>query len=409
MVNLLSGIRVLELSGPSGIYAGKILADLGAEVIKVELPAGSMERRMGPFYKNEKGMETSLVHLFHNMNKRSITLDLESEKGMKALLELIKKVDVVIETSSSESTGNFSLDPQTLMETAPGLIVVSITPFGKSGPYQNYVSTDLVNMAMGGLLNLAGSPDTPPVRAYGNQSYIISSLHSVVALLMALYNPSPKGEHIDVSIQESVVHTLENAIQYYDLEQVNRKRTGTIISEAGSGMFDALDGSVYLLTTLRGEMLCWDHFVHWLSSEKAIGSEKLQDERWRSYDFRKLPESIQLFNEITSAFFSKHSKLYLYEQGQKFGVSICPLSTSEDLLNSPQLKARGFFKTVKHEQFRQQVTYPGPPFLFSGSPWTLHRHAPFLGEHNEEILINDLKMNREEYEHMVGAVGGGIK
>jgi benzylsuccinate CoA-transferase BbsE subunit len=404
MVDLLSGIRVLELSGPSGIYAGKILADLGADVIKVEPPTGGIERRMGPFYKNEKGMETSLVHLYHNMNKRSITLDLDTEKGMKALIDLVKKVNVVIETFSSEMTDNSLLDPKSLIETVPGLIVVSITPFGKSGPYRDYVSTDLVNMAMGGLLNLAGSPDSPPVRAYGNQSYISSSLHSVVALLMALYNPSPMGEHIDVSIQESVVHTLENAIQYYDLEHVIRKRTGSNVAEAGSGMFDSSDGSVYLLTTLRGEMLCWDHFVNWLSSEKAEGFEKLKAESWRSYDFRKLPESIQTFNEITSIFFSSHTKLYLYENGQKFGVSICPLSTPEDLLKNPQLKARGFFKTVQHDQFHDTVTYPGPPFLFSGSPWTLHRHAPFLGEHNEEVFINDLNMKREEFEEIIEAL-----
>jgi benzylsuccinate CoA-transferase BbsE subunit len=410
MVDLLSGIRVLELSGPSGMYAGKILADLGADVIKVEPLNGSTERNMGPFYKNEQGIETSLVHLYHNMNKRSVTLNLNTETGMKTLHHLVKNVDVVFESFSTEMKDNFLLSPQKLMEIAPGLIVVSITPFGKSGPYKDYVSTDLVNMAIGGLLYLAGSPDSPPVRAYGNQSYVISSLHAVVALLMALHNPSPMGEHIDVSMQEAVAHTLENAAQYYDLENVIRKRTGNSVSEAGSGLFEAYDGNVYLLTTLRGEMLCWNHFVKWLENENADGIEKLKDEKWNSYEYRKLPEAIQAFNEVTSAFFRKHSKLYLYENGQKFGVSICPVSNTEDLLNSPQLNARGFFKTVEHEKFQDTVTYPGPPFLFSGSSWKLRRHAPFLGEHNEEVYLMELKMKPEDLPEMINeTIGGGVK
>ncbi|MFJ8236251.1 CaiB/BaiF CoA transferase family protein [Ureibacillus sp. NPDC094379] len=410
MVDLLADVRVLELSGPSGMYAGKILADLGADVIKVEPPNGSEERMMGPFYKNEQGLETSLVHLYHNMNKRSVTIDLDTENGIKTFHQLVKNVDVVIESFSSDMKNYSLITPKKLMEIAPGIIVISISPFGKSGPYKDYQSTDLVNMAMGGLLYLAGSPDSAPVRAYGNQSYIISSLHSVVALLMALYNPSPEGEHIDLSMQEAVAHTLENAAQYYDLENVIRKRTGNNVSEAGSGLFEAQDGSVYLLTTLRGEMLCWNHFVKWLESENAAGIEKLKDDKWKSYEFRKLPEAIQIFNEVTSEFFIKHSKLYLYENGQKFGVSICPISTTEDLLNSPQLNAREFFKTVEHDRFQDTVTYPGPPFRFSGSPWTLQRHAPFLGEHNKEIYLQELNIKSEEVlEKTKETIGGGAK
>lgn len=398
MTGLLSGVRILELAGPMGVYTGKLLADLGADVIKVEPPGGSPERYMRPFFKGADGSEESLVHFFHNANKRSVTLNLDKPEGIDLFHRLLATADAVIESFPAEKVENGPLNPQKLLERSPGKIILSITPFGRTGPYRHYVSTDLVNMAMGGLLYLAGHPDTSPVRAYGNQSYMIGSLHATVALLMALYKAGPEGEYIDVSIQEAVAHTLENAAQYYDLEKVVRKRVGNYQPEAGSGLYPAKDGYVYLLTTMRGKMLCWDEFVQWMSDENFAEAERLKAEIWRDYQYRVRPEAIETFNRIASSFFRNYDKQTLYETGQKYGVSICPLNTMDDLLNSPQLKAREFFRSVYHDDLETTIIYPGPPYRFSDAAVGVSRRPPRLGEHNEPVYGGELGIPREQLE-----------
>jgi len=381
-----------------GVYTGKLMADLGADVIKVEPPGGSPERRMWPFYKGADGSEESLVHFFHNANKRSVTLNLDTAEGIGLFRRLLATADAVIESFPAEKAESGPLNPRELLAHYPGKIIVSITPFGRTGPYRGYVSTDLVNMAMGGLLYLAGHPDSSPVRAYGNQSYMIGSLHAAVALLMALYKAGPEGEYIDVSIQEAVAHTLENAAQYYDLEKVVRKRIGNHQPEAGSGLYPAKDGYVYLLTTLRGKMLCWDEFVRWLNEENFAEAEALKAEIWRDYEYRKRPEAIATFNRIASSFFRQYGKQTLYENGQKYGVSICPLNTMDDLLNSPQLKAREFFRTIYHDDLGTDIVYPGPPYRFSGADVGARRRAPRAGEHNEAVYAGELGIPAEQLE-----------
>lgn len=396
MTGLLSGVRILELAEPMGIYTGKLLADLGADVIKVEPPGGSPERRMRPFFKGSGDSEESLVHFYHNANKRSVTLDLDKAEGIEIFYRLLETADAVIETFPTAKVESGPLNPQKLLERAPGKIILSITPFGRTGPYRYYASTDLVNMAMGGLLYLAGHPDSSPVRAYGNQSYMIASLHAAVALLMALYSGSSKGEYIDVSIQEAVAHTLENAAQYYDLEKVVRKRNGNYQPEAGSGLYPAKDGYVYILTTMRGKMLCWDQFVRWLSDENAEGAERLKEDVWQDYAYRIRPEAIETFNGIAASFFRKYDKLTLYETGQKYGVSICPLNTMTDLLDNPQLKARDFFRPIYHDDLDKTVIYPGPPYRFSGAAVGASRRPPKPGEHNAAIYEGELRIARDQ-------------
>jgi len=398
MTGLLSGVRILELSGPVGVYTGKLLADLGADVIKVEPPGGSPERSMKPFIESSEGAKESLVHFFYNANKRSVTLNLDKPEGIDLFYRLLATADAMIETFPTEKVENGPMNPRKLLERFPGKIILSITPFGRTGPYRHYVSTDLVNMAMGGLLYLAGHPESSPVRAYGNQSYMIGSLHAAVALLMALHKVGPEGEYIDVSIQEAVAHTLENAVQYYDLEKVVRKRIGNYQPEAGSGLYPAKDGYVYILTTMRGKMLCWDEFVRWLSDENAEGVEQLKEEVWQEYEYRLRPEAIERFNEIAVSFFRRYDKQTLYESGQKYGVSICPLNTPADLLSSPQLQAREFFKSVYHDDLQKTVIYPGPPYRFSDASVGVRNRPPRLGEHNGPVYEGELGITSEQLE-----------
>ena len=183
----LSDVKVLDLTEERGLYAGKMLADLGADVIKIEKPEGSKARRTSPFKNDVPGLENSLYFVTFNTNKRGITLDIDSSKGREILKKLAKSADVVIEDAEVGRMQSLGLDYPALRELNRGIIMASITGFGQSGPYSKYKAPDIVSFAMGGLMNVSGPPDAAPVAAPGEQSYCSISIASVFGILTALF------------------------------------------------------------------------------------------------------------------------------------------------------------------------------------------------------------------------------
>jgi benzylsuccinate CoA-transferase BbsE subunit len=264
------------------------------------------------------------------------------------------------------------LKPARFRTANQALIWAKITPFGTTGPYSGYVSADIINMALGGMLTLAGYPDREPVLAAASQSHKLSSLYAAVAILIAYYERmgSSQGQYIEIPIQHAVATALENSIQFYDLQGIIRKRTGPGYAEAASGLFRCSDGLVFLmagrLSTLRG----WKALVTWLAEELPGIADDLLEPQWSDQNWKATPEASARFEAIFSQFAGDKTKQELYLEAQKRGIAMCPVNTVADVLEDPHLRARDFFRPVKLAG-DVEATLPGVPYRLSKTPASL--------------------------------------
>ena len=225
---MLNGFRVLDLTTEVGHYCGKVLGDLGADVLKIEPPGGDTARNNGPFYHDIPHPEKSLYWFFTNLNKRGITLDIKTMQGRELFIGLLKNADIVVESFEPGFLDSLGLGYNDLSKINPGVILTSITPFGQTGPYSHYKVTDLVGVSMGGMARLYGYMDTPPMRFSAPQFYFNCGLQGVLGTMVALYHKEMTGEgqHVDVSGQQAVVLTLMMASEILDILKVNYRGIG---------------------------------------------------------------------------------------------------------------------------------------------------------------------------------------
>lgn len=388
----LSGIRVLDLTGGAEQYCAKLMAQLGADVVLVEPIEGSASRREGPFIDDKAHSEHSLQFAYLNQGKRGLGLDLKSSHGRDIFKQLVSDTDLIIESERPGHMRLLGLDRESLSEINSGLIMVSITPFGQTGPLSEYEGGDLVSLAMGGLLSLGGYPGLAPTAPYGNQAVLASAQFAAVASLIALWELESQsgervGQHIDVSVQESVAMALENAVQYVELENTVRKRTGGEQSQAGTGLFPCKDGEIYLMAAGIGAGKFWQTTTQWLLDGGAP-AEQFAEERWHDAKFLASDEAKKIFADIFIPFAADKTKTELYIDGQRRRIPICPLSTTADLLENEQLGFRGFFASTPHSYTGRTLMMPGAPYQLSASPWQVGRPSPRLGEHTAEILCS---------------------
>lgn len=389
MKQVFEDLKILDFTNEMGGYCSKLFADLGAEVLKVEPLEGDSARSLSPFYHNQVGDETSLYHFFLNTNKNSMTLDITTASGQEIIKQLVHQYDIIIENFSPGYLDSLGIGYKQLKEINPNIIFTSITGFGQDGPYSKYKASDLIGVAMGGLMYLGGYPETPPVRPYGNQGYFAASLYGAVATIMAIYNRDITGigQQVDVSMQEAIAMALENSAQFYDLEGIVRKRVGAKGGQAGWGLYPCKDGEIFIVAAGLGAR-SWGHLVEWLKTSGASGWDILKDDKWQNQEYRLSDEGMGEFFEIFTEFSIKKTKLDLYEEGQENNIAICPVNTPEDLLKNPQLKDRKFFIELFHDDLREPVIYPGSPYQFSETPWLLKSPASAKGKHTKEVLLN---------------------
>lgn len=383
----IAGVSVIDLSGTRGAYAARMLADLGATVLRVEPPF-----RVEDPGSRLPGKEFSARSMFNNLSKAILEVDETSPAGQAELHTLLASADIVVTDAGPADLKRRGLED--LTSKYPALVHLSISPWGLTGPDRDRAASDLTLLAAGGLLSLAGDPDDPPVRPYAEQSSVAACLHGVVGALIALFardsaGAEGRGQLVDVSAQEAVAHSLENAVQYVDLEGVVRTRTGARSSEAGSGLFRCLDGQVYLVTGLGGLPLAWDGLVGWLRESGAAGiADELSKEQWLDQQWRRSAEAVQGFRSLFEQFAAGLTKVQLCDDGQRHGVSISPVSTPEDLLANEQLLARGFFRQIQIDG--GAMTVPGAPYRFEGveigpvSPRLVNR-ADHAGTGNDSL------------------------
>ncbi|WEX12451.1 CoA transferase [Chelativorans sp. AA-79] len=358
----LAGLRVLDASGEEGAYAGKLFADMGADVT-----------RLAP-----SPTAPGAADIFLNLGKTRLIAEPDTREGIDLFCSRLREVDIVIESFRPGLLETFGLSRAELMRQLPELIWAKISPFGTEGPYKAFRSTDLTNMALGGMLTLAGYPDREPVLAYGNQSHTIASLYCGVGVLIAYYErlTSAKGQYIEIPIQHAVATALENSIQFHDLQKVVRKRIGAGYAEAASGLFNCRDGSVFLmagrLSTVRG----WKALVEWLIEAGAPGSEELAKPAWQDPAWKATPEATKRFETIFTEFAQDKLKQDLYIEAQRRGIAMCPVNDVDGALNDPQLIEREFFQEVRIGPDGAPMLLPGPPYRLSRTPASLATKVP---------------------------------
>jgi crotonobetainyl-CoA:carnitine CoA-transferase CaiB-like acyl-CoA transferase len=389
----LAGVRVLECGHMvSAAYATKLMADLGADVIKVESPSvGDRARARGPFPGGVPHPEKSGLFLYLNSNKRGITLDLAQPPGRRLLAELAADTDLLVHNFPPVEMTTFGLDYESLSQRNPNLVMVSITPFGLAGPYRDYQATDLTLWNAGGIAYLngggPGAVDDPPLKAFGHQSEFQGGLNAALAGLAALFARcrGARGQHVSISIQECLTAILELAFEFWPYMGLVASRLGQKPIQP-LDFLECRDGWIFLCCVEEHQ---WRTFVEIMDNPEWANLELFENRLTRAANWDALKLLLQ---ELVR----NRSVDELYRAGQARRVPLAPVSTMADLLASEHLKSRGFFAVIDHPH-AGTLTYPGAPYQFSLTPWTLRRPAPLLGQHNEEIYVQRLGTRPEAF------------
>jgi len=388
----LAGLRVLDLSNLRGGLCGRMLADMGADVIKIEPPQGDPTRRLGPFAGNQPHPDRSLKFWFYNLNKRSVTLDYAHTRGAELLLQLAESADVVIESFDPGYLDRLGLSWDALHERNPALILCSLAPFGQTGPYRDYLADDTILTALGGMLFVNGFPEEPPLRPLGLQTYHVGSIFGVSAIMGALLarRHAGVGQWIDLSLHEATVASLEHVPgQFFEFGAVERRR-GTLHWSGSFCVLPCSDGR-YLLNSNLGEFA---NLVEWMKSEGMAAD--LDDPQWEDVSYRR-KNAAHLF-AVLGEWLKHHTSTEVLERAQLLRLAFAVVHSTDDLPNDEQLRARRFFVEVEHPELGRKFLYPGAPYLFSATPWRLYRRPPLLGEHTREVLCQDLGLADGELE-----------
>jgi len=401
---MLCPYRALDLTDEKGLFCGKILGDLGADVIKVERPGGDPARNLGPFYHNEPDPEKSLFWWAYNTNKSGITLDIETDDGQDIFRRLVKFTDIVIESFPPGYMEKIGLGYSALEKLNPHLIMVSITPFGQTGPYKDFKTSDIVAFAMGGRLYPIGDADRPPVRiSHHSQAYLNAGAEGAVGAMLALYNREMTGEgqQVDVSIQASVAQLLQ-ATSLWDAVKTFPQRGGVLYGLSQPARLKHIwrckDG--YVIWAYWGGGPLARRFnmplIRWMNSE-GIAVDYLKEFDWENWDPALVTQKVaDRMQEPLVEFFMARTRVELLEGAVKHRTMLCPVATIEDILESNQLAAREYWTELEHPELEDFITYPGAFIKASEAPITVSCRAPLIGEHNQEVYEKVMGLSKKE-------------
>jgi crotonobetainyl-CoA:carnitine CoA-transferase CaiB-like acyl-CoA transferase len=390
---MLDHLRALDLTDANGFLCGKILADLGVDVIKVERPGGDPSRRIGGFWGGVPDPEKSLYWFAYNSNKRGITLDIEIPEGRELFRKLIKTADFVLESFPPGHLDGLGIGYTDFSKGNNKLIWASITPFGPEEPYRNFKGPDIVVMGMTGTLYQTGESDGPPVHISLPQACLHAGADAAVGCMVAYYHREMTGEGqlVDVSHQQSAAWFQANAVPTYELN-------GTILKRAG-----AFRAGMSTQVVQRQVWRCKDSYVFFnviggrtgaksLSSlvawmdEENMATDFLLNLDWDTFDmFTVTREVIEKISQPIGEFFLKHTSHELLKGAVPRGVSIGPLSGMQDLLDDECLNVRHFWTQIEHPELGTSITYPKEYIRASEMDCSTRFRAPLIGEHNGEI------------------------
>ena len=392
----LGHLRVLDLATAQIGYFGKIFADLGADVIKVESPQGDPSRQMAPFAGDLSDPERSLYFLNFNANKRGVALDLETDAGRASFRQLASGADVLVESYTPGYLDSLGVGYDALKQGNPALVFASITPFGQTGPYAEFQGSELVTQAMGGLLYVQGDDNKPPCYAPCDQSSQLASLHAAYGALTALKVRSltGRGQHVDVSMQDIMGHLLFSIAQYGFSREIIR-RTGATATIAPNGYYKCIDGYVSLA-------IFFNH--HWQIMQEWMNIEALLDPIWQDLDFRR--SNPDIVNQFVSEFVADFTIDEFVREGQKRHLTVSAMSSIDGFFEDEHINARKFFRDDTHPDIGEYLT-TGAPYIFSDTPWASQRPAPTLGQHTKEVLAEAPKPAKSRAAVDTPAINGG--
>ncbi len=382
----LSNLRVLELAGGvAGEYCGKLLADFGAEVIKIEAPGtGSETRRMAPFAEGAQANENSGLFAYLNTGKRSVTLDLGSDAGRQVLQRLLARIDVVLDDHAPGYLEALGIDPSRCGSDESGLTVCCITPFGYDAPpdvHKAYSLNVFHSSGWGYHSPSAPDPGTPPLQGAGR--FVVdyeSGLSAAIALMAALYwrEDSRRGQFIDVSQQESLASLSDYVLsQMVDGAMDVSTRRSAFDLGGPATFFRCADGYVYLFISEPG---------HWKGLSTLMGDPQWMTEfpdRW--LELHLTPERIERCRTHIGEWMKDQQKMDVVARAQKLGIPLASVNTAADIVESPQMQFRGFFVEVEHPVLGRR-SYPTVPYRLSATPAGIASAAPLLGQHTEQVL-----------------------
>ncbi len=392
----LQDLLVIEFSDQLGQLAGKLLADMGADVVKIEPPNGSGARSVGPYAGHEPAAERSLNFWYHNTNKRSLVADLGNDASLAEVRTLCERASVIIEDRAPGTMAEFGLDYATVSAANPGVVYCSITPFGQTGPWANWKVNDLVALALGGPMMMNGYdvaqyPEAPPIHGNGDQAFNTACHFAVHGIMAAvLYRDrTGKGQHVDCAMHEALSCTVEVGMPYWlYMRQDVRRQTGrhAAANPTEKWMHTAGDGRDVLVFGVGRNNAQWNSLKKWLQA--AGFGQQLDEERFNDPLARQPARGTQEAKEIMAtvhAFIGESSSDDVYrgaqERGLPWGVVLAP----EEAIKDPHWHDRGFYVQLPEETLEKPVLMPGAPYQFSATPWEIRRRAPHLGEHTEEI------------------------
>ena len=390
---ILQGIRVIEWGDlVSAPWTGRLLADMGADVIKIEAPdVGDPARRVGPFPQDDPHIEKSGLYMYLNCNKRGVTLDVGKAEGKRMFRELVAGADVLIESHSPSVAEGLGLTYDDLKSENPNLVMVSISPFGQTGPYRDYVGSELVLFHLGGIGYETPAGDVtdlesePPLKGPGYQSYFVTGWMAATTAFIGLYHREVTGEgqHIDISEHEAIASTQRPNITRFSYAEELPGREGT-----GIPRFKPCKDGYFAGYGAQGTDVMWEKVC------RIMGNPEWTEwEMCATMISRR--ENIATLDALIMSWMMDYTKAELFEMGQREGLSCFPVNTVADVYTTEQYKARGFFEEVEHPQ-AGTYAYPGVPFKLSEQQPSLRLHAPLLGQHNKEVYVDLLNRSPED-------------
>lgn len=396
----LAGYRVVDFADEKGQLCTRVLGELGADVIKVEPREGDPARTKGPYYRNEENAELSLWWWTLNAGKRAVTCELRLEGGRELARELLTEADIVVE-SWSPGQAPQGFDYPSLEKLNPGLVHVSITNFGQTGPYKDWAATDIVGSAMGGHMHLNGDPEHGPVRTTAPQAVAQVNFQAAVGAMVALYARGMNGgvgQHVDVSMQEAMSNAMDHAQATWDIRHVNGWGPGVYRSSSSQpGAVEHQTGAQYLFETVDGWLTALQSggligptantMIDWMAETGE--AQGLDSPEWRE----KLaslappagPDDRKYAEKVLQDFLRQRPKVGLVEEAQRRNLGWAPVFGPCDIVESQHLAERDYWVRVQHEDLGESFLYPGAPWKLSATPWMQRGRAPHLGEHNAEV------------------------
>ncbi len=376
-----TGLRILDLTDASGVYGTKLLADLGADVIRVERPGGDPLRGHPPFLEGVPGRDRSLYWHYMNTSKRSITLDLDREDGYRLFERLVDTAQIVAFSGPAWRYHELGLDE--ILTDHPQLIVSAITPFGLTGPFQNWVGNDLIAWATGGLAISTGDPDRPPLAPapVAELSHILASYLTAIGTLAAVRTQRRygRGQLVETSLQQAVLTASgeAGAAGFLDDQELRIRQGNRRPMAAPFGHYPTTDGSAAVLALMPAH---WDALAAWI--HEKTGLDGALDESLRGPAFARSGDLLDVASFFTEELTKLYTKQELFEEGQRRGVTITPVNDPASAVADPQLAYRKYWTTLEVDG--SEVRGPGAPARFSAIPWDPTR-APDVGEHNAEV------------------------